>query len=83
MKYFVHLIRGNGQQRILLEGKIERTTIRGRQRNTIGRDILKWTNKSYEECVRLAGEKCEWKAMVADIREMAQICLDARRPDLR
>ena len=33
---------------------------RGGQRNTWGRDILKWTNESYEECVRLAGEKCEW-----------------------
>ena len=41
--------------------------------HTWGRDILKWTNKSYEECVRLAGERSEWRAMVADLlREMAQ-----------
>ena len=32
---------------LLSEGRIEGTRRRGRQRNTWGRDILKWTNKSY------------------------------------
>ena len=54
LKYFGHLISDNGKQKVLLEGKIEGTKRRGRQRNRWGRDILKWTNKSYEECVRLA-----------------------------
>ena len=58
-KYFEHLIRGNGKQEVLLGGMIEGTRRRGRQRNTWGRDILKWTDKSYEECVRLAGERSE------------------------
>ena len=48
------------ENRVLLERKIEGTRRRGRQRNTWGRDILKWTDKSYEECVRLAGQRCEW-----------------------
>ena len=42
-----------------MEGKIEGAKRRGRQRNTWGGDILKWTDKSYEECVRLAEEIIE------------------------
>ena len=47
---------GDGKLRVLLERKIEGTRRRGRHRNTWNRDILKWINKSYEECVRLVRE---------------------------
>ena len=50
------------ENRVLLEGKIEGTRKMRRQRNTWCRDILKWTYKSDEECVRLAEETSEWKA---------------------
>ena len=64
---------GAMDNRVLLEGKIEGTKRRGRQKNTLGRDIFEWTNKSYEECTTGGRYRFEWRVVVADLlREMTQ-----------
>ena len=67
LRYFGHLIRGSGKQRSLLEGKINGTRRRGRQKNTWVKDICSWTKKSYSECVRVAHNRNGWRSMVADL----------------
>ena len=72
LKYFGHLIRADGKQKELLEGKVEGTRSRGKQRYTWARDIRVWCNKSYADCSRTATDRVRWRAMVADLtREMA------------
>ena len=39
LQYFGHLIRGKGKQKLLMEGKIEGTRCRGKQRRTLKSDV--------------------------------------------
>ena len=67
MEYFGHLVRSEGFQRLLLDGKIEGTRRRGAQRRTWVRDIVDWADMNYCECVRLAYDRKKWRLLVADL----------------
>ena len=66
-EYFGHLIRMNGLQRILLEGKVNGKRGKGRPRITWMENIKMGTELKYSECVRLAEDRERWKAMVANL----------------
>ena len=52
LQYFGHLIRGKGKQKLLMEGKIEGTRRKGKQR-TWTSDVTDWCGMNYTECVRV------------------------------
>ncbi|NSM56165.1 hypothetical protein HET73_00315 [Wolbachia endosymbiont of Atemnus politus] len=68
-RYFGHIIRKNDIQRLLLEGRIEGTRSRGRQRLTWFDNIKDWTNHSYSTCTRLASSRTKWRTIVVNLRD--------------
>jgi hypothetical protein len=67
LQYFGHLIRGKGKQKLLMEGKIEGTRRKGKQRRTWTSDVTGWCGSSYTKCVRMAENRKEWSSMTADL----------------
>ena len=67
LQYFGHLIRGNGKQKILVEGKIEGTRRRGKQRRIWTSDVADWCGLSYTKYVRMAENRKEWSSMAANL----------------
>ena len=66
-EYFGHLIRMNGLQCLLLEGKVNGKIGKGRARITWMENIKMWTELKYSECVRPAEDREKWKATVVDL----------------
>ena len=66
-KYFGHMERQNGLQRLLLEGKIHGKWGKGRSRITWATNIKEWTGKKYGECVRAAANRQEWRSITANL----------------
>ena len=67
IQYLGHLIQGKGKQKLLMEGKIEGTRCRGKQRRTWTSDVTDWCGLSYTKCVRMAENRKEWSSMAADL----------------
>ena len=61
------MIRQNGLQRLLLEGKIHGKKGKGRPRITLGNKIKEWTGKNYGECVRAGENRQEWRSITANL----------------
>ena len=57
----------NGKKKLLMEGKIEGTRHRGKQRRIWARlsDVTDWCGMSYMEYVRVVKSRKEWKSMAA------------------
>ena len=51
---FGHIVRGNGVQRLLMEGRINGRRGRGRPRTMWTDNIKEWTEISYNDCIRVA-----------------------------
>ena len=66
-QYFGHIIRGNGVQRLLIEGKINGRIGRGRPRTMWTDNIKEWTKISYNDCIRVAQGRERWRSMTADL----------------
>ena len=69
LQYFGHLVRADGFQKFLLEGKIEGVKRRGAQKLTWMANIVKWTGLSFIECLRLAQNRKEWRFLAANLRQ--------------
>jgi len=67
IQYFGHIIRAEGFQKQLLEGKINGRRKRGRPRKSWTGDILQWTGSSYVELVQRAKSRRGWRSMVFNI----------------
>ena len=67
MKSFGHLIRGDGLQRLLLEGKFNGKRGRGRPRFTWFSNIKEWTGMNYAEAIRKAQHREDWASMAANL----------------
>ena len=67
VKYFGHMVRQNGLQRLLLEGKINRKRGKGRPRLTWATNIKEWRGQTYVECVRAAENRQEWRSITANL----------------
>ena len=65
-QYFGHIIRGNGVQRLLTEGRINSRRGRGRPRTMWTDSIKEWT-KIYNDCIRVAQHRERWRSMTADL----------------
>ena len=66
-QYFGHLIRRDGVQRLLMEGRINSRRGRGRPRTTWTDNIKEWTKISYNDCIRVAQDRERWRSMTADL----------------
>ena len=64
--YFGHLIRGDGLQRLLLEGKFNGKRRRGRPSFTWFSNIKVWTGMNYAEAIRKAQHREDWASMTAN-----------------
>ena len=66
-QYFGHIKRGNGVQRLLMEGRINGKRGRGRPRQMWTDNITEWTKISYNDYIRVAQDRERWKSMTADL----------------
>ena len=66
-QYFGHIIRGDGVQRLLMEGRINGRRERGRPRTMWTDNIKEWTKMSYNDCIRVAQDRERWRSMTADL----------------
>ena len=66
-QYFGHIIRGDGVQRLLMEGRINSRRGRGRLRTMWTDNIKEWTKISYYDCIRVAQDRERWRSMTADL----------------
>ena len=66
-QHFGHIIRGNGVQRLLMEGRINERSGRGRPRTMWTDNIKEWTKISYNDCIRVAQDRERWRSMTADL----------------
>ena len=62
-QYFGHIIRGDGIQRLLMEGRINGRRGRGRPRTMWTDNIKEWTKMSYNDCIRVAQDRERWRSM--------------------
>ena len=67
MSYFEHIIRRDGIQRLLMEGRINGRRGRGRPRTMWTDNIKEWTKMSYNDCIRVAQDRERWRSMTADL----------------
>ena len=72
-QYFGNIIRGDGLQRLLMEGRINGRRGRGRPR-TMWTDnikelneLIEWTKISHNDCIRVAQDRERWRSMIADL----------------
>ena len=57
---FGYLIRGKAKQKLLIEGKVDGTRCRGKQRRTRISDMMDWCIMSYAKCTRMAESRKEY-----------------------
>ncbi|GFR98994.1 endonuclease-reverse transcriptase [Elysia marginata] len=63
IKYFGHIKRHVSFLKDVLEGKIEGSTPRGRQRRRWIDDITEWTGKDIDQCTVEAQDRAKWKSV--------------------
>ena len=66
-QYSGHIIRGNGVQRLLMEGRINGRRGWGKPRTMWTDNIKEWTKISYNDCIRVAQDRERWRSMIADL----------------
>ena len=66
-QYFGHIIRIHHLQRLLIEGRMNGRRGRGRPRTMWTDNIKKWTNLSYNDCIRAAQDRVRWRSMTDDL----------------
>ena len=67
--FFGHVVRNDGLQRHLLEGRVEGARQKGRPRRQWTTDILEWMGVRYGEAVRAAQNRKKWQTMTSKVRE--------------
>ena len=66
LKYFGHIIRQESLHRSILDGKVCGTKGRGRPRARWTSNVCKWTGRPYEEAVRRAQDRLEWRTIASN-----------------
>ena len=67
MTYSGHMIRRNNMHRLILEGPLEGKISRGRPRMEWMSNITEWTGMKYEDLVRQAQDREQWRVMTANL----------------
>ena len=65
--YFGHVIKRNTIHRLILEGRLEGKISRGGPRTEWVTNITEWTGMRYEDFVRLAQDREQWRVMTANL----------------
>ncbi|KAJ8032410.1 hypothetical protein HOLleu_25928 [Holothuria leucospilota] len=65
LQYMGHILRSNGLQKQLIEGKVGSRRLRGRPTNTWWAHIWKWTGKSLYDLARRAEDRTNWRTMAS------------------
>ena len=66
--YFGHMVRRDNIQRMLVDGRVEGKRCKGRPRTEWITNIHEWTQiKSYEEMIRKAQNREEWRIMAVNL----------------
>ena len=65
--YFGHMIRRNNIPGLILEGPLEGKVSRGGPRTEWMTNITEWTGMRYEQLVRLAQDREQWRVMTANL----------------
>ena len=66
LKYFGHIMRKNGFQRILMDGKVDGKRGRGRPRTSWSSNIAEWTGLRYEKLVRATQQRATWRDVASN-----------------
>ena len=66
-KYFGHVIRPNGIQRLPLEARIDGKRGRGMTRTMWMDNIKDWVNLGYKDCIRNAQNREKWRSITFNL----------------
>ncbi|RUS68738.1 hypothetical protein EGW08_023500 [Elysia chlorotica] len=69
LQYYGHLMRHESVIRDLYNGEVEGSRGRGRPRTKWNDNIAEWTFYSLVQCQRLAQDRCQWRAIAANLRK--------------
>ncbi|RUS76894.1 hypothetical protein EGW08_015333 [Elysia chlorotica] len=69
LQYYGHLMRHESVIRDLYNGEVEGSRGRGRPRTKWNDNIAEWTCYSLVQCQRLAQDRCQWRAIAANLRK--------------
>ncbi|RUS87138.1 hypothetical protein EGW08_005070 [Elysia chlorotica] len=69
LQYYGHLMRHENVIRDLYNGEVEGSRGRGRPRTKWNDNIAEWTCYSLVQCQRLAQDRCQWRAIAANLRK--------------
>ena len=67
LQYFGHIIRAEGFQKQILEGKINGRKKRGRPRKSWAGNITQWTRCSYAQLTQMARSRRDWRSMAVEV----------------
>ena len=67
LRYYGHVRRHNTIQKMIMEGRIDGTRSRGRQRKTWIENIKTTTDKTMAECKELALQREDWRTMTSNL----------------
>ena len=65
LRWYGHVTRSSGLAKKVLQGTVEGSRKRGRQRKRWEDNIREWTGLTFAESQRVAKERSKWKAVVA------------------
>ncbi|GFR94770.1 UDP-glucuronosyltransferase 2A1-like [Elysia marginata] len=72
IKYFGHIKRHTSFLKDVLEGKIEGSRPRGRQRRQWVDDIAEWTGKAIRQCTVEAQDREKWRSVSSQPQEQGR-----------
>ena len=64
MRLFGHIIRKNGMEKRLMQGKMEGKRIRGRPATTWFQDLKEWTKLDFAGASQLATDRERWRNII-------------------
>ena len=63
LKWYGHVTRSDGLTKVILQGTVEGSRRRGRQKKSWSDNIAEWTGKSFAETQAMAHNRQEWRGL--------------------
>ena len=67
LRWYGHISRSSGMAKTILQGTVKGARRRGRQRKRWEDNIKDWTGMGFGDFLRAAGDREEWKSIVATL----------------